>query len=178
MTKIRLIPSSYIVLIVAGLWVIPAFPQQMYKWKDERGQWHFSDSAPKNTNGVEKITPKDNTSVGGSMPYEQANDGAIPGDFEAEPTPNVRILWSRLEGSASRWETYFAGQVVNNGNTVANYVKVSFEIRNSYGTVVASATADVNPSHIAPGAQGFFRERVGLADTRGYSWSSKIEWPR
>ena len=66
MTSIRTL------LIVCALAAVPlAFAQQMYKWKDEKGVWHFSENPPPDGGKAEKIEVKP---VGGERPAVPAPD--------------------------------------------------------------------------------------------------------
>ena len=76
MTSIRTL------LIVCALAAVPlAFAQQMYKWKDEKGVWHFSENPPPDGGKAEKIEVKP---VGGERPTVAPPDAWRNKDLESK----------------------------------------------------------------------------------------------
>ncbi len=61
--------NKYLFLpLLLCLFASDAGTQQVYKWKDEKGQWRFSQTPPPNTQGVEQ------RSMPQSLPYEMPKD--------------------------------------------------------------------------------------------------------
>ena len=54
----RFLKSGSVPIFICALAAPLAFAQQMYKWKDEKGVWHFSETPPPDGSKADKIEVK------------------------------------------------------------------------------------------------------------------------
>lgn len=74
------------------------------------------------------------------------------------PSPPIRVLSINVVDKVSRGKTWVvAGEVRNEGNTVARLVDVNVTLYNASGGVVDTAHDYADPSPVAPGGTATFK---------------------
>jgi len=143
-------------LVVAGV----AGAQTFYKWTDERGVVHFSDSPPSNVKEVEERNlPTRSDIVTSPAPPADAR-GAVaettPGAAQqAEPAKVVIV--SRLTPRTGPSALHVSGEVKNIGGAEARDVAVTISVADAtQGTPCLEEEADVVPSTLRGGESGNF----------------------
>ena len=86
----------------------------------------------------------------------------------------VGLRWSRLAGVVG--DSYVSGEVENTGPSRANDVRVRISVLTPQGAIATTGTVEVNPSTLAPGAGGSFRQRVTIPAIEGFSTKVEPEW--
>jgi len=129
--------NRYLSLVLLLILFTPvAFAQQIYKWKDENGQWHFSNTpAPE---GEKKILP-----TGLLPPKEKEEEKLPPSKYDYQLNAVVRIKSS--VGFGSGFFVTNGGLIVTNDHVVGSDSRVVIKIRTQkkliYGNVVARDSA-------------------------------------
>ena len=136
--------------------------QRVYRWTDERGVVHFSDSPPPAGANIEvKDLPRQ---VSAPAPAEEP-PGAKPASNEqataaTTPTPkragkaNVQIL-DQDQAHAGDAVYEFSGKVENTGGQTAEDVVVNITVTEpNQGARCASEQVEVDPPTLAPGQKG------------------------
>ncbi len=104
---------SVVVLLV--LFAFTASAQQIYRWRDKKGQWHFSDTPPpgvtaKKVKGLD-ISPKSSPAT---SPYSKPSISSPAGSGSKEKTlsklPTERTSDTPQTGLASRWLLLLPGR--------------------------------------------------------------------
>ena len=95
--------KQLIFVVLAVLFAQSALAQQFYKWKDEKGQWHYSDFPPSGVT-AEKMETGDNAQKSASQPSvsstaeqkktEDSSDRSTQGASDVDPlgSANRRLL--------------------------------------------------------------------------------------
>jgi hypothetical protein len=104
---------SVVVLLV--LFAFTASAQQIYRWKDKKGQWHFADTAPpgvtaEKVRGLD-ISPKSSPAT---SPYAKPSKSPLAGSGSKEKAvsklPTERTSDTPQTGLASRWLLLLPGR--------------------------------------------------------------------
>jgi len=139
------------------------FAQRVYRWTDERGTVHFSDSPPPPGANVEvkdlprKPPPARAAEVSGDEPSPNAHAGPA-----AEPTPKragaakVQIL-DQDQAHAGDAVYEFSGKVENTGGKTAEDVVVNITVTEpNQGARCVSEQVEVDPPTLQPGEKGSY----------------------
>ena len=81
-------PRQLRLVVLAVLFAQSALAQQFYKWKDQKGQWHYSDFPPSGVT-AERMESGDNAQKSASQPSvpstaEQRENGRQIGSFRPQ----------------------------------------------------------------------------------------------
>ena len=135
--------------------------QRVYRWTDERGVVHFSDSPPPGATNVEvKDLPRQPTAA----PVAAQESEAPPPDAVAAagttPTPkrsgkaSVEVV-DQTQQSVGDALYEFSGTVENTGGSTAEDVVVIISVSEpNQGADCVTQEAEVSPSRLAAGARG------------------------
>lgn len=146
---------------VAG-WSAVAAAQTFYKWTDDRGVVHFSDSAPSRSQNVEErnihvapmvTKPEDptdeadaDTAADSGQPKGKGGDG-----------PAKIVIASRKLPRTGPSTMHVSGEVKNVGGQRAQAVSVNITaVDSAQGTSCLDEAADVTPGTLGPGETGNF----------------------
>jgi len=136
----------------------PALAQTIYKWKDEKGNWRFSDTAPSTTQGVEQRTlPR-------SMP-EQLPKEELCGPFKIgetrtfkafKPSPDLPHLQTsdfqmRLVEKTDAYSTFSWHLVVKNTAIEREGVRGTVSWKDCDGFMLAEA--ELTPTAVIAGGE-------------------------
>lgn len=159
-----LVSESFLVLWVGMLvaWGGTARAQTFYKWTDDRGVVHLSDSPPQQGQGVEERhlpPPPVPPAARAHVSSEEAESGG-----EAPPTagphaegPARIILSSRQNPRTGPSSMHLIGQVKNVGGADAQHVAVTVIVVDAtQGTPCLREDVAVTPSTLRPGESGNF----------------------
>ncbi|HVO24275.1 MAG TPA: DUF4124 domain-containing protein [Candidatus Margulisiibacteriota bacterium] len=145
-------------LTVAGLlcWCGVASGQTFYKWTDDRGIVHFSDSPPVNTKNVEErnLPPQ-----APGTPEEGGEQGAPPDakTSGANDGPAHVVLVSRRAPRTGPSAVHVSGKVKNVGGEDARGVAVIVSaVDMTAGTPCLHEELNVSPPSLRPGETGTF----------------------
>jgi hypothetical protein len=135
--------------------------QAVYKWTDERGVVHFSDTAPpKGEYRLMQLPPPEVREEPPDAPVEEAN--AAPPAAEAKPEPkrsgpaSLKITEQKEEPVGESTHQY-RGKVKNVGGTTASEVVVSIKVTDSnQGAECVNEQIEVRPSQLAAGETGTY----------------------
>jgi hypothetical protein len=135
-------------------WCGIAAGQTFYKWTDDHGTVHFSDSPPANTKDVEERTlPPPPVAVapeGGATPTDSKTPGAGEG-------PARVVLVSRRVPRTGPSAVHATGEVKNVGGEDARGVSVVVSaVDATSGTPCLHEQVSVSPSTLRPGESGNF----------------------
>lgn len=139
-------------------WYSVASAQTFYKWTDDRGVVHFSDSPPANTKDVEErslpqvhvVAPQD----AGDKPVTADGKAAAGGSYEG---PARVVLVSRHTPRTGASAVHVSGEVKNVGGEEARSVSVTLTaVDLTAGTPCLRQEVDVSPSTLRPGESGNF----------------------
>lgn len=91
-------PKQLFLIVLAVFFTQLAWAQQFYKWKDEKGQWHYSDFAPTGVT-AEKLAPGDTAQKSVSQPSvsskaeqkknEDSSNRSTRGESDVDPLRSV-----------------------------------------------------------------------------------------
>ena len=146
---------------VAG-WSCSATAQTFYKWTDERGVVHFSDSPPPSTHNVEErhlarqpvIEPAPAEPVAGA---ESPGDETSGRKGKSGEGPSRVILLSRQTPRTGPSALHLTGRVKNVGGAAAQRVSVAISaVDSTQGTPCLHEDSPVTPSTLGPGETGDF----------------------
>jgi hypothetical protein len=144
--------------MLVALGAAPALAGTVYKWTDERGVVHFGDMPP--AKGSSEIMPEAPPPV--ALPPQPkaaapAEGAAAPsGDAAAVKEANVVITDRKAEAVAPAVQS-FRGKVKNQGGTEARNVFVAIVVTEPVqGDECLRDEIEVDPSTLAPGAEGTF----------------------
>lgn len=176
MTRWRLLSGRGGRFLVAGGLVGLAFEllaggdrlqaQRVYRWTDERGVVHFSDSPPPEGAGnVElKNLPREPVapSAAGEAPSSDAPSPAEPAVAATAPTPKRRgearvelVDQDQVHAGDAVYE--FSGKVENAGGTTAEDVLVVITVTESnQGARCVTEEVEVDPPTLKPGETGTY----------------------
>ena len=141
--------------LVAGWWSIAA-AQTVYKWTDEDGVVHFSDSPPPQMDGVElkNMPAGGNASRGDAQAAAPAPDTTPTAKEEGRARVTLVSHESPRTGPSA---IHVVGEVKNVGGADAQRVVVTISaIDRAQGTPCLRQEAEVAPSTLHPGESGNF----------------------
>ncbi|MCK6554036.1 DUF4124 domain-containing protein [Candidatus Binatia bacterium] len=139
--------------------------QTFYKWTDDRGVVHFSDSPPSDGKGVEErmvnappIVRRPAEAAADADPASGTDAVAAGTPTEAVPSGPARvIILSQKTPRISPSSVRVMGRVRNSGGEPVSNVTVEVTVVDeTQGTVCMQEQADVDPGELAPGKGGTF----------------------
>jgi hypothetical protein len=150
-------------LMLLPLLAAPAIAGTVYKWTDERGVVHFGDVPPAPATGIRSETMPAAPPPVARPPQptsDAPSDGAAavpPGaGAEAVKEANVAVTDRQAEAIGPAAQS-FRGKVKNQGGTEARDVFVAIVVTEpTQGDECLREEIDVEPSTLAPGAEGTF----------------------
>jgi len=142
--------------VLAGWWSVGA-AQTVYKWTDQDGVVHFSDSPPPQMDGVElKTLPAGGAKPGRDAGAEQAAAPEATPNAKAEGPARVTVV-SHESPRTGPSAMHILGEVKNVGGADAQRVIVTISaIDRSKETPCLRQEAEVSPSTLHPGESGSF----------------------
>ena len=161
-----LVASSAVGALIT--WSVPTFAQTFYKWTDDHGVVHFSDSPPSRVPNVEERTLRVAPVI--AKPAGELDDtGAATGD-QAKATdaaggagnpvpqgPAKVVMVTSKKPRTGPSSMHITGEVKNVGGQDAQRVSVSVvALDMTQGTPCLEQEADVNPGTLQPGQTGNF----------------------
>lgn len=91
--------ASYFLALVLGLYVMPVFALGVYKWTDEAGVVHYSQTAPEEDHeGVEMIDLEADPEAGNGLGISEEDD---PEGYQAH-REEMDALWADIEEKRER----------------------------------------------------------------------------
>jgi hypothetical protein len=137
--------------------------QAVYKWTDERGVVHFSDTAPpKGDYQIRQLPPPDSPAEAPAEEAATGGEGAAPPVQDAKPEPKrsgpalLKITEQDEEPVADSTHQY-RGKVKNVGGAKASGVVVTIRVTDSnQGAECVDDEIEVRPSELAAGETGTY----------------------
>jgi uncharacterized protein DUF4124 len=163
---------SGVMLCVLTGWSAPIFGQTFYKWTDDKGVVHFSDSPPSRVPNVEERTlhvppvvakPGDAADDAAAATGDQAKatdaaSGAPTGESKSVPQgPAKIVIVSAKKPRTGPSSMHITGEVKNVGGKDAQHVAVNVvAVDMTQGTQCLEQEAEVAPATLQPGGTGNF----------------------
>lgn len=178
---LQVVVGALILLLVAS----SASGQTVYRWEDERGVVHFSDSPPPNAKNVERRSmpraPKP-AIRGTEGPTVETSDDAkqVDGDKSETPTgepARVEIKKQDVSPVGDATSEFF-GEVENVGGSPANGVVAIIEVtETNQGAECFREEVDVSPSSLGPGEKGTYSVTMSNPCLYGpIATTVRLEW--
>jgi hypothetical protein len=150
-------------LLAALLLSASAAGATVYKWTDARGIVHFSDVPPPTTSGIKAETmpeappPVARPPAPPIAPQEAPKTEEQPGDAAAPTGPAQVVLTDQQAETIRPTVQSFSGKVKNRGGVEARDVFITIRVTEpTQGDECVRDEIDVEPSTLAPGAEGTF----------------------
>jgi hypothetical protein len=149
-------------LLAALLLSASAAAATVYKWTDARGVVHFSDVPPPTTSGIKAETMPEAPPPVARPPAppispQEAGQAERAGADAAPSGPAQVVLTDQQAESIRPTVQSFSGKVKNRGGAEARDVFITIRVTEpTQGDECVRDEIDVEPSTLAPGAEGTF----------------------
>ncbi len=135
-------------------WYGIAGAQTFYKWTDQQGVVHFSDSPPADIKNVEERSLP--AAPAAAAPEQDGGDSKTPGPTGSEGPARI-VVTSRHVPRTGPSAVHVSGEVKNVGGAEAHGVSVTVTaVDSTAGTPCLHEDVGVTPSSLRPGETGSF----------------------
>jgi len=136
----------YTSIILLGYCVAGASARQIYKWQDETGRWHFSQTPPAEAN-ADRVPGTKNPPRNQDHSSARRHTGSGTSDKLEIINPALKLDGDKLN---------VTGTIENTSGEIRTGLEVHANIFGEKGNLIASARGDVNPNNLLPGRIGSF----------------------